>query len=414
MLRRRLSSFLDEASCFLGASCLIAVFSGCITAVVAVGGYSLQKCGIVRQGNTWNHVWRFALISSTVGVGSISSAFALASVSKKLHEELSEEEVSSNQLLSFTSLKLASEPEEKVKKPCVYTYYFVEIKGNPSINRLMVAPRMQSNSINLCNCVLTENEEDLALIHENQSEINPGLVGKTFSSYQPLTEEALREHLDIHRSYIHARQGGDFNPSNLQSCKGCQNLHGEDKIVCGIYPYGWDGVDCPDKNWDKRKALRPYEDDAVIASLAQKLDGWKIFKYDDFLSLFHPQTYGQFSFDFDGKLLPYSNRLAGLEEGNIVDYVYFLRQERQFQHDYSHADFIEKASLFLIGADATISVDDFKIFVKEKDSNVVHTFLHNGEPFFALNPACPPKLKDNYNLSTLIDFLYNGVDELDS
>ncbi len=121
----------------------------------------------------------------------------------------------------------------------------------------MVAPRMQSNSINLCNCVLTENEEDLALIHENQSEINPGLVGKTFSSYQPLTEKALREHLDIHRSYIHARQGGDFNPSNLQSCKGCQNLHGEDKIVCGIYPYGWDGVDCPDKNWDKRKALRP-------------------------------------------------------------------------------------------------------------------------------------------------------------
>ena len=414
MLRRRLSSFLDEASAFLGASCLIAVFTGCITAVFAVGGYSLQKCGFVRQGNTWNHVWRFALISSTVGVGGISSAFALASVSKKLYEESREEEVSSNQLLSFTSLKLASEPEEKVEKPCVYTYYFVEIKGNPSINRLMVAPRMQSNSINLCNCVLTENEEDLALIHENQSEINPGLVGKTFSSYQPLTEEALREHLDIHRSYIHARQGGDFNSSNLQSCKGCQNLHGKDKIVCGIYPYGWDGVDCPDKNWDKRKALRHYEDDAVIASLAQELDGWKIFKYDDFLSLFHPKTYGQFSFDFDGKLLPYSNRLAGLEKGNIVDYVYFLRRERQFQHDYSHADFIEKASLFLIGADATISVDDFKIFVKEKDSNVVHTFLHNGEPFFANNSACPPKLKDNYNLSTLIDFLYNGVDELDS
>ena len=75
----------------------------------------------------------------------------------------------------------------------------------------------------------TENEEDLALIHENQSEINPGLVGKTFSSYQPLTEEALREHLDIHRSYIHARQGGDFNPSNLQSC--CDNNHKLSKVT---------------------------------------------------------------------------------------------------------------------------------------------------------------------------------------
>ena len=106
-------------------------------------------------------------------------------------------------------------------------------------------------------------------------------------------------------------------------------------------------------------------------------------------------------------------RVPGLEEGNIVDYVYFLRRSRQFQYDYSHADFIEQASFFLDEVDATISVDDFKIFVKEKDSNIVHTFLHNGEPFFVLNPACPPKLKDNYNLSTLIDYLYNDVDELD-
>ena len=37
-----------------------------------------------------------------------------------------------------------------------------------------------------------------------------------------------------------------------------------------------------------------YEDDAVISSLAQGLDGWKIFKYDDFLGLFHPKTYGQY------------------------------------------------------------------------------------------------------------------------
>ncbi|MEO0684377.1 MAG: hypothetical protein AAFY76_04830, partial [Cyanobacteria bacterium J06649_11] len=129
-------------------------------------------------------------------------------------------------------------------------------------------------------------------------------------------------------------QSKDFESCNLESCKGCQHLHGKDKIVCGIYAYGWTGIDCPDKVWDNRSAIRRFEDEAAIQSLSQGLDEWKIFKYDYLISLFHPKTYRQFSFDFDGKLLSYSKTLDGLEEGNIVDYVYFLRRSRQFQYDY--------------------------------------------------------------------------------
>ena len=427
MLRRRLSkltSVLSDLNCVIGGLSFLALFTGSLAAIIGVGGYSLEKLGVLEEEETWEQVWAFAIVSSTVGLaGSSVAATAGAFLScRNIQAEDNKCTPASNNLDSSTSFKLAitrdmfvicrDDDKEEESKPETYTYYFVEIKGNPSISGLMVS-RMQSNSVAICDCISLEDEKRLMLIHENPGE-SPRLIEKTFSSYQPLPTEALREHLEIYNPYLYARQSKNFEPCNLESCKGCQHLHGKDKIVCGIYAYGWNGFDCPDKVWDKRSAIRRFEDEAAIESLSKGLDDWKIFKYDYLISLFHPKTYRQFSFDFDGKLLSYSKTLAGLEEGNIVDYVYFLRRSRQFQYDYSHTDFIEQASFFLDEVDATISVDDFKIFVKEKDSNIVHTFLHNGEPFFVNKPACPPKLKDNYNLSTLIDYLYNDVGELDS
>ncbi len=39
---------------------------------------------------------------------------------------------------------------------------------------------------------------------------------------------------------------------NQASCVGCRHYHGriynDHLLVCGMHPYGWDGLDCPD--WD--------------------------------------------------------------------------------------------------------------------------------------------------------------------
>ena len=227
--------------------------------------------------------------------------------------------------------------------------------------------------------------------------------------YPKIIDKALREYIDIHLPYIRAYQSKNFDLYNLRSCKGCQHFYGRDKIVCGMYPYGWDGIDCPDKVWDKRRIIRQFEDDAAIASLSKGLDDWKILKYDDFISLFHPHTYRQFSFDFDGQLLPYSKQLDGLEDANLVEYVNFFKRTRQKQYDYSCTDFIKQAEVFLEEVDATIRVENNRIMIRD-NLNKVHIFAHNGSPIWVNNPACPQELKNDYNLPSLIDFLYNGAD----
>lgn len=40
------------------------------------------------------------------------------------------------------------------------------------------------------------------------------------------------------------------------ACRGCQHYHGQmygdNLLVCGMHPYGWDGEDCPDWDGDER------------------------------------------------------------------------------------------------------------------------------------------------------------------
>jgi hypothetical protein len=42
--------------------------------------------------------------------------------------------------------------------------------------------------------------------------------------------------------------------SRHPACRGCQHYHGqmygENLLVCGMHPYGWDGDDCPDWEGD--------------------------------------------------------------------------------------------------------------------------------------------------------------------
>lgn len=435
MLRRRLSKFtsvLSDINCVIGGLSFLAVFTGSLAAIIGVGGYSLEKLGVLKEEDTWEQVWAFAIVSSTVGLAGSSVAATSGALLNHLSEKIDKENNLDSSVLencdpwgnpktafSAQSFKLAITHDMYVmyrdkeeNKPLIYTYYFVQIEGNPPISGLMVS-RMQSNSVAVCDCISFDDEERLMIIHQESFGENPILVGKSFSSNQPTPDKALQEYIDIHLSYIRAYQSKNFDLYNLRSCKGCEHLYGKDKIVCGMYPYGWNGIDCPDKVWDKRRIIRQFEDDAAIASLSKGLDNWKILKYDNFISLFHPQTYRQFSFDFDGQLLSYSKKLDGLEDANLVEYVNFFKRTRQRQYDYSCTDFIEQAELFLEEIDATIRVEDNRIIVRD-NSNKVHIFTHNGSPIWVNNPACPQELKNDYNLPALIDFLYNGADTLNS
>ncbi|MEO1373111.1 MAG: hypothetical protein AAFW70_02060 [Cyanobacteria bacterium J06635_10] len=56
MLRRRLSklaSFLSDVNCVIGGLSFLAVFTGSLAAIIGVGGYSLEKLGVLKEEDTW-------------------------------------------------------------------------------------------------------------------------------------------------------------------------------------------------------------------------------------------------------------------------------------------------------------------------------------------------------------------------
>lgn len=137
MLRRRLSkltSVLSDINCVIGGLSFLAVFTGSLAAIIGVGGYSLEKLGVLKEEDTWEQVWAFAIVSSTAGLAGTSvAATAGAFLScRNIQAEDNKCTEASNNLDSSTSFKLAMTPDmfvmcrdndkEEESKPGVYTY----------------------------------------------------------------------------------------------------------------------------------------------------------------------------------------------------------------------------------------------------------------------------------------------------
>ncbi len=94
MLRIRLSkltSVLSDVNCVIGGLSVLAVFTGSLAAIIGVGGYSLEKVGLLKEEDTWEQVWAFAIISSTAGLAGSSVAATSGAFLNHLSEKIDKE-----------------------------------------------------------------------------------------------------------------------------------------------------------------------------------------------------------------------------------------------------------------------------------------------------------------------------------
>lgn len=128
-----------------------------------------------------------------------------------------------------------------------------------------VTSAVTSEVESFCNEVsrgLVEFVEAIAEISEEISEQLESTIASEFDDYlqellEPIVEweptvEIYIVEFDIERSgfYSPEEDRGDPVLNDHPACVGCRNYHGKvygnEMLVCGLHPYGWDSESCPD------------------------------------------------------------------------------------------------------------------------------------------------------------------------
>ncbi|MBD2772120.1 hypothetical protein [Iningainema tapete] len=348
-----------------------------------------------------------------------SSVDGLSDDSDSSDEDLeSEDEVLGLNDSSFESSEEEDEQNEETnlevtytwRQNSIYTYYVTQITGHPVLCGLHLCrlsshcgtksePREEIASFRLND----HQVQKLAVLFEVKYPERENLVGKYFHSRRADPTEALEEYFQLHNSFYWAKLNGQFKNACLDSCLGCSNLHGADKIVCALHPFGWSGIDCPDKKLSDRIVLREYSDQNVISALNEGLNNVEVFKMDKEVVVKDSYSGRSFYFDFDGFRLPFSDKLPELgEDTDLRDYVHYFKYREIVEEDYSHLDKIRDLNKGLYGAD--IRVDRNRIVVYNCSTGVSYSFKFNGQPIDPYDSNCPCELRYNYNLISLVNY----------
>ncbi|MCC5670073.1 hypothetical protein LC653_41350 [Nostoc sp. CHAB 5784] len=356
----------------------IATFSGLGLLYLARGGFPIVE---KERSEQIAYIGNGAIVLGFTGIifASLGGAFlSIVEESEDTNSSRKTAKIADTKLLVFTK------PESFEKSdglPFIYTYMVMNYEGNSDLKGLVVCRFEEEpyRKLLLYEELRSYHIDDLAVIYD---EIDPDrLIGQTFSSYKPLPCEALEEHLDIHRRYLNAVNSEEFNSCYLQVCAGCKLLHGANKIVCGIHPHGWfqDGC-CPDKQWDERKALFPFEDDAVVENLNREISSNQanIYKFYGDLILWDEYANRRFSFSYSGILLKHSDKLLELgTEVRLLSYIQYFRTRNVVVFDYVKSGQVSEFAKELKGI-AQIEVDGDEISIFFDIYEPCHRFRRDG------------------------------------
>jgi hypothetical protein len=237
------------------------------------------------------------------------------------------------------------------------------------------------------------------------------LIGKAFSSQNPKPNYAMREFVDFYRPQLEFKSNyEEFSSFNLETCVGCRNFYGADKIVCGIQPYGWEQDDnCPDwqSNQRRQRVYFLFEREEVISQLNRsiQLNRANLLKNDDgTLTLWDDYTNRRFQFSWSGVLLDDSDKLLELgEHAHLLDYIQHFSVRTVIEFDYSLK--VDEFAQQLRGI-ATVKISDIGINVRvnlyiERQ----YRFRFDGILLYPYESIVPQSLKYNYNLVTLVEWL---------
>lgn len=383
----------------------IATFSGLGLLYLARGGFPIVE---KERSEQIAYIGTGAIVLGFTGIIFASLGGAFLSIVEESEETNSSIETAK---IADTKPLVLTKPESFEKSngvPFIYTYTVINFEGHPDFKGLVVCRFEEEpyRKLVLYEELRSHHIDDLAVICD---EIDPDkLIGQTFSSYKSLPCEALEEHLDIHRRYVNAVNSEEFTSCYLQVCAGCKLLHGANNIVCGIHPYGWfeDGC-CPDKQWDERKALFPFEDDAVVESLNREISSnqanlWKF--YGD-LILWDEYANRRFSFSYSGILLKHSDRLLELgTEARLLSYIQYFRTRNVVVFDYVASGRVSEFAKELKGI-AKIEFDGDEISIFFDIYAPCHRFRRDGVALHPYSTFVPQELKYNYNLVSYVNYL---------
>jgi len=383
----------------------IATFSGLGLLYLARGGFPIVEKDRSEQ---IAYIGTGAIVLGFTGIifASLGGAFlSIVEESEETNSSIEPAKIAGIKPLVFTK------PESFEKSngvPFIYTYTVMNFEGDSDLKGLVVCRFEEEpyRKLVLYEELRSHHIDDLAVICD---EIDPDkLIGQTFSSYKSLPCEALEEHLNIHRRYVNAVNSEEFTSCYLQVCAGCKLLYGANNIVCGIHAYGWfEDSCCPDKQWDERKALFPFEDDAVIENLNREISSNQanICKFYGDLILWDEYANRRFSFSYSGILLKHSDRLLELgTEARLLSYIQYFRTRNVVVFDYVASRRVSEFAKELKGI-AQIEVDGNEISIFFDIYAPCHRFRHDGVALHPYSTFVPQELKYNYNLVSYINYL---------
>ncbi len=436
MLKRFCSQAFETINVAVRFSSLAAIAIGALTVFGSGGLLCLDKAGVKtipekRIQQTLQLGMGSTLLGS-VGFVSASAAACFASISGVFDKDDEEESVTS----SYTN-SVVFEPSSRIptqdNTDSLYLYQIMRITGCRHLDNKLIVGRVEdepSRKVVVYDLLDSDSQDSLMELFDLDYD-EEKLIGKAFSSQNPNPKNAVCEFVDFYRPQLEFKSNcEEFSSFNLETCVGCRNFHGADKIVCGMHPYGWEGDDnCPDwqSNQRRKRVYFPFEREEVIYQLNRSIQPNQVslLRNDDgTLTLWDDYTNRRFQFSWSGVLLDDSDQLLELDEhASLLDYIQYFSVRTVIEFDYSSK--VDEFAQQLQGI-ATVEISDAGINIRvnycpklnvhiERETSGKNNsspeisrqyrFRFDGIPLYPYESIVPQSLKYNYNLVTFVEWL---------
>ena len=403
----------------VGASSLVAIAVGALTVFGSSGLLCLEKAGVKtipeKKIQQTLNLGMGSIYLGSVGFLSATAAAACAASIVYAVEGDNEEESSASNDINSVVFK-SSESLTQDNTDSLYLYQIMRMNGCSRLDNKLIVGRVEDEALRkvvIYDLLDPFYKEDLMELFDCDFD-EDRLVGKAFSSQEPKPLYAVREFVDLYRPQLEFKNSEGFSSFKLETCAGCRNFHGADKIVCGIHTYGWDeSCACPDwqSNNRQKRVYFPFEREETIEELNQdiEINQASLTKYNDgTLTLWDLHTQRRFNFSWAGILFDDSDKLVELgEHARLLSYIQYFSVRAVIEFDYSSK--IDEFAQQLKGI-ATVEIGDTGIIVRVKHCPVRNferqfRFKLNGIPLYPYESIVPQQLKYNYNLATFIEWL---------
>lgn len=395
--------FISLTAIAIGA---VSTFSGLGLRLIARGGVS-----IIPEERTESLTTLGMGLCLCGGVGFAGAVVAAAGAASLL------DGVDKEELQTDANNRVVFKPSDSVQQESsdfLYLYQVMRIEGSRALDNKLIVGKIEdepTRKVVIYDMLGSHVDSLMEIFDADCDELE--LVGKAFSSTLPNPWDAVCDFIDYHRPQLGKK---DWLGNCIKKCVGCRNFHGENAIICGYYPFGWE-ENCPCPDWqslnNKQRICFPYEREEVIERLNQDIEPNQavIQKNDDgTLTLWDNYTLRRFQFTWAGILLNDSDRLLELGiHASLLSYCQYFAMRAVVEFDYSSK--IDEFTKQLKGI-ATIEIEDERINIRTSycphfNINIARTyrFRFDGIPLYPYESIVPVELKHNYNLVTFIEWL---------